>query len=623
MAGALLQLVAYGAQDLYITGQPQITFWKTVYRRYTNFAKEDIEMLINGDTTLGSRFTVTVPRSADLLGRIWFEVLLDNPISTDAYRLGFQLIDNVEIEIGGQTIDKHYGHWMDIWAQLTLSSEELTKLNYMLSAQIEPPDGNGRPNDAQRKVYIPLQFWFCNNPGLALPLIALQYHEVKLNVQLNDRIVVTTNNSSGQETGYTNVTATTGRIVQLPASLTLTLAAGGAWPVNAEQPYTYTDAIPTADTTGVGTQYLYTCDDADVVGNNFVNIGLGQITVDATNVAQIALADDTNANATAQNYNITFYTKQNFPLAQNIAATYNANVLTVTSNSHGLVNGNQIDITAAAANAGGSTPAQAAVLVAVSNATVTRIDDNTFSIPITLTDGNGATYTISYQGLDVIRTSAALTITNQPAIVISSIRVWGEYIFLDTDERRRFAQMSHEYLIEQTQFGNTYGTGDERANNIELRFNHPCKTLVVAVQDSNVGTTRHPFDHFRENTGMADCVQTLGLQFNGSDRFKVRDGTYFRTVQLYDTFAGGYLQTPAIDATDDAPIHPCGGFYTYNFALRPGEHQPSGTCNFSRIDSAVLLLTFPTGLTGTIKVYAVNYNILRVVSGMAGVAYSN
>jgi hypothetical protein len=631
MAGALLQLVAYGAQDLYLTGQPQITFFKVVYRRYTNFAMEDIEMQLNGDISLGSRFTVTVTRSGDLLKRVWLEVLLDNPLTTQAFRIGFQLIDYVEVEIGGQVIDKHYGHWMDLWAQLTMSTEEFTKLNDMISGQIEPLAANGAPNPAQRKLYIPLQFWFCNNPGLALPLIALQYHEVKLNVQLKDRIVVTTNTAAGvTQNAFIDVTAANGRIVQ-STNIAITRATNTivgpttindttAWTHNGT--FTYLAVAPSigTDENDASTASTYT------VNNNLGNIGAivvsnaGVITTDLTNIITPLAAIQEGATQ------ITFYRLRRHLNATLAATAVSAgNTLTVTTAEHGLTVGDCVALTDFEPNGGTATDAGATAINSVDDGVVLTVTPTTFTVAVTATAGNYNDGTVSR--LDNLITSTPAEIVIQPAIVINSIRVWGEYVFLDTDERRRFAQMSHEYLIEQVQANSAYSTADERSGNIELRFNHPIKTLVVAAQRSQAGTTRHPFDHFYTATATDDCIRTLGLQFNGSDRFKSRDGTYFRTVQLYDTFKGGHLQTRSLDASDNAPLHPCGGFYTYNFALNPGEHQPSGTCNFSRLDSVLLLCTYNTGFTnentGLVRVYAVNYNILRVVSGMAGVAYSN
>ena len=212
MGGGLMQLVAYGAQDVYLTGNPQITFWKVTYRRYTNFSMESIEQTFNGQADFGRRVTCTISRNGDLAYRTYLQVTLPEISSTLAANArwldfpGHQLISQVELEIGGQRIDRQYGDWMHIWTQLTLSAEQTRGYNKMIGhttqlvyvtdpsyADVDGPCGaDGAPAQvcAPRKalpettLYIPLQFWFCRSPGLALPLIALQYHEVKINLDL-------------------------------------------------------------------------------------------------------------------------------------------------------------------------------------------------------------------------------------------------------------------------------------------------------------------------------------------------------------------------------------------------------------------------------------------------------
>ena len=510
MGGALMQLVAYGAQDVFLTGNPEITFWKVSYRRHTNFAMESIEQTFSGQADFGRRVTCTISRNGDLAFRTYLQVTLpeiNQNMSTDSVYArwldfpGEQLIAQVEVEIGGQRIDRQYGDWMHIWNQLTMSSEQAkgyeqmvgqtTQLTYLTDPEFAAVNGPCAASTGPAQVcaprnalpettlYIPLQFWYCRNPGLALPLIALQYHEVKINLDLR------------------------------PIGECL-------WAVNSLE------------------------------------------------------------------------------------------------------------------SAGSS----------VSNA-------------------------------------------YQQGLVAASLYV--DYVFLDTDERRKMAQNPHEYLFEQLQF-----TGDESvgssSNKIKLNFNHPCKELVWVVQpDANVdycssliaGETlfktlgAQPFNYTDAIDALPNAYQAFGgptgidgatafinasglfesedainsgtqstvsdagtfvlaetalnlhcwgenpvvtakLQLNGQDRFSEREGTYFDVVQPYQH------HTRAPDT----------GINVYSFALRPEEHQPSGTCNFSRIDNATLQLVLSSNTVGgsntaKVRVYATNYNVLRVMSGMAGVAYSN
>jgi len=222
MGGGLMQLVAYGAQDVYLTGNPQITFWKVTYRRHTNFAMESIEQTFNGQADFGRRVTCTVSRNGDLAYRTYFQVTLPEinqqmmnsttgPAPNDGVYArwldfpGEHMVSTVEVEIGGQRIDRQYGDWMHIWNQLTLSKEQergyykmvgnTTQLTYITDpsfANIDGPCDSDAPRQVcaprnalpETTLYVPFQFWYCRNPGLALPLIALQYHEVKINLDI-------------------------------------------------------------------------------------------------------------------------------------------------------------------------------------------------------------------------------------------------------------------------------------------------------------------------------------------------------------------------------------------------------------------------------------------------------
>ncbi|NBR61764.1 MAG: hypothetical protein EBT86_08980, partial [Actinobacteria bacterium] len=211
MGGGLMQLVSYGAQDIYISGNPQITFWKVLYKRHTNFAMEAIEVTFNGQADFGRRVTAVISRNADLMYRTYVQVTLPQIVLTDPkvrFRwlnyVGHRLIKMVEIEIGGSRIDRQYGDWMQIWTQLTQPTGTQASFDDMVGNSADLvllKDGGGVPLDATcaaseatnsclsragtplKTLYIPLQFWYCRNPGLAIPLIALQYHEVRINVE--------------------------------------------------------------------------------------------------------------------------------------------------------------------------------------------------------------------------------------------------------------------------------------------------------------------------------------------------------------------------------------------------------------------------------------------------------
>ena len=178
-----MQLVAYGAQDVFLTGKPEISFFKVVYRRHTNFAMESIEQTFNGNHAMGNRVTCTISRNGDLVTNMWLECELATENTGNLVNsLGHALIEYVELEIGGQRIDKHYGEWLEIWSELTLPEEKRAGFKEMIGRR-----DAGRSNNLEStKLYVPFQFFFCRNPGLALPLIALQYHEVKINLKFRD-----------------------------------------------------------------------------------------------------------------------------------------------------------------------------------------------------------------------------------------------------------------------------------------------------------------------------------------------------------------------------------------------------------------------------------------------------
>ena len=437
MGGGLLQLVAYGAQDVYLTGNPQITFFKVVYRRHTNFAIEAIAQTFNGSPGYGNRVTCQISRNGDLVHRMYLSLLMPaDDASVYCAGYGLRVINNVEIEIGGQKIDKHYSHWLYIWNELSLPKSKRAGYNKMVgmsgsghATTTVAPGPNGAGDFMRgRTLYIPLEFWFCRNVGLALPLIALQYHEVKINIQF--------------ETG---------------------------------------------------------------------------------------------------------------------------------------------------ANCAGHT-------------------------------------------------------ANIPS-VFPTATLWVDYIFLDTDERRRFAQLSHEYLIEQLQF-----TGSESMSSggikAKLTFNHPCKEIVWFIKKPLSGAQSVINNNWFNYTSATSALITLPYRYNdsthslregsvtlagalpnggvvslnntktakltlnGNDRFSERPGSYFNLIQPFQHH-------------ENIPTN--AGINVYSFALKPEEHQPSGTLNMSRIDTATLAIDseIVSNDNAFLNVYAVNYNVLRILSGMGGLAYSN
>ena len=459
MGGGLLQLVAHGAQDAYLTGNPQITFWKGMFKRHTNFAMEPFRINLTGMPSWGQKQSATLGRHADLLYSTYLQVTLPYyqkgstsvaaSWNNDQGRLGYNLIKYVDLEIGGQVIDRLYSEYLYLWDTLHSDYNTSYKLQQMVCAgltsgavEVSNPAGcttiTGRPS-VPTILFVPLPFSYTRNPGAALPLIALQYHEVKINIEWN--------------------------IPQLVAGVF-----------------------------------------ADV---------------------------------------------------------------------------------------------------------------------------------------------AKLPNPNSAAIYV-------DYIYLDVDERRRMAQESHEYLIEQVQFNEDKGVGSA-SQRIDLTFNHPVKELIWVVQPERftnckiadkaqtAGVPRPdtgrlaPFTYTYCNqltpASMSQPVYSQHIQINGQDRLDHRSGDYYNKVQPYQHHTGtmkplGFDVSAVVGGTTPSSQQ---AIYNYSFALKPEENQPSGTCNFSRIDTATIVLTMSgdyivdesSDNSWNVRVYAINYNILRIMSGMAGLAYSN
>ena len=447
MAGGLMQLVAYGAQDVYLTGQPKVTFFQAVYKRHTNFAMENIQQTVNGTTTNSGRVSVTIARNGDLVGNMYVSLLPITANTTsnnnvfDTCWIAERALADIEMTIGGQRIDKHYQTWWRLYSEVFLNESDKYAWGKMTSTAASSLNivSGASINGNQARVYLPLLFFFNRNPGLYLPLIALQYHEVRLDFDLTS-----------------------------------------------------------------------------------------------------------------------YYT--------------------------------------------------------------------------------------SYFSTD--------------------FQVWANYVYLDTEERRRFAQKGHEYLIEQVQHTggdaitlatNPSSTGSATAQTIRLSFNHPVKELIWCYINTS-STAYNSLWNFSTSTANVQVTcnatatvsqgalpHTIGapriasasiaswieegssnlvansnvevgplynfkLVLNGQDRFKEQQGKYFNQYQPYVYHSGV----------------PYPGVYCYSFALQPEEHQPTGTCNFSRIDNAQVAINIKGAATTPLqKMFAVNYNILRIQSGMGGLAFSN
>ena len=544
MGGGLMQLVAYGAQDVYLTGNPQITFWKVSYKRHTNFAMESIEQTFNGQADFGRRVTCTISRNGDLAYRTYLQVTLPEIGQTlkktddrGVYARwldfpGEQLISQVEVEIGGQRIDRQYGDWMHIWNQLTMSTEQqrgyfkmignTTQLTFitdpLFNAIDGPCDANAprqvcAPRNAlpETTLYVPLQFWFCRNPGLALPLIALQYHEVKINLDIRpieECLFAISTLSSTALTGtasFKTVSAYNQSLVA--ASL-------------------YVDYV-----------FLDTDERRRMAQNPHEYL-----------IEQLQFTGDESVGSSSNKIKLNF----NHPVKEliwvvqpdkNVDYCSSLEVGTVLNRLLGAQPFNYTDAVDALPNAIHAFGSQASV----AGSTTSFIDASGLFNDA----GANDVYTTGTTWWNVDTTSGA----------------------------------SHDLPHLSNMGGYASGVSD-------------AGTFVLTETSLDMHC-------WGENP-----VVTAKLQLNGQDRFSEREGTYFDLVQPWQH------HTRAPDT----------GINLYSFALRPEEHQPSGSCNFSRIDNATLQLVLSNATvegtnTAKVRVYAVNYNVLRVMSGMGGLEH--
>lgn len=499
MGGGLVQLAGYGLQDMYLTNNPTITYFKMVYKRHTNFSSESIPQNFQNTPNFGGRYTCNIAKNGDLIGEIFLCVTLPNLprivdtsfINQDANlknivitswmeKIGFGLIKSIEFEVGGKIIDKLYGDWLNIWYEISQKNNK-PALNQMignLPALTDYMNGRG-----SQLLHIPIPFYFCKYKGLALPLIALEYSDVKINVEFNN----------------------------------------------------LTDVL--------------------IIGpTNYITVN-----EDMVNFAPNEMLSQTINNVTTYAKFITYDELTN--------RLYYIKLVSTTS----FVSGTAIV-------------------------------------------GTNSKYTVMPNGIEFNYLNKINNVFSTDNITLGSTFLYVDYIFLDNNERLKFARSNHEYLIEQLQFDNDK-TLINNNNKIKILYNHPTKALFFVTQfdyilNSNLIDMFNYTNSYDKKNG-TNIVTNVQFLLNGKDRITPRESQYYSWIQNYQNFQNAASE----------------GINAYSFSINAQEFQPSGSCNFSRIDDITIVLTVDKSIsyqnTATARIYALSYNVLRIINGVAGLAFDS
>jgi|SaaInlStandDraft_4_1057021.scaffolds.fasta_scaffold02529_2 hypothetical protein len=497
MSASILQLVASGVQNLHIVGKPEITFFKTVYRRHTNFSTESVPLHLPDGTDFGSKTSKNIQLIGDLLYRVYFSATIPSVSLTNdnnkidkitkfawVRKLGFTIIKNTSVEIGGDIIDKQYGEWLHIWNELCEKNKDgVDKLIGNVDELIQFSSEKD-----EYTINVPLKFWFCRNSGLSLPLICLKFHQVKLHIEIEKL-------SNCCIFGPTNYIKINDGIVRFSE-------------------YEYIEQTINSETA----KGIFMDFDQDTGNLYYVRIGSQKFQSSDSE-------DDDEYKIVGLTSKYYTYPKKN---------------------------------------------------------TKERIKRK--------------------------RQISNLSLTN--------CKFMCEFIYLDNDERKKFLENSHQYLIEQLQFNGEQTLGFP-VNKINLSFKHPIKELFWVSQIKDFLTENY-YDHMNytdsyKKINNKPCGNNLitkcNIKVNGISRIDDQDGTYFGWNQAFDNHSAC----------------PEEGINIFSFSLLPEDYQPSGSLNASMVEKMCLHIWLNKIINETnpayLKTYSLSYNILRVSAGLAGVAF--
>lgn len=587
MAGGLMQLVAYGAQDVYLTGNPQITFFKVVYRRHTNFSMEAIEHTLNGNPNFGRKSTVTITRNGDLITQIYLMVRLDKVRPSAecgakfawVCRVGNALINSVEVEIGGSRIDKQYGVWLNVWYELAREGHDQERGYAKMVGDVPELTDYNSLEKPEYLLYVPLKFWFNRHVGLALPLIALQYHEVRLHFEFTDLEELIVANDEFLANNFKGISMKDASIL-----------------VN----YIYLDSEERRRFAQVGHEYL---------------------------IEQLQFTGTESVQTPQGKYKLDF----NHPTKELIWAIRNGNYTTGKKFLW------YVGCSTCECDAWEKSLKDAAE----------KILRESMALLDTEHSSSSSTSSSSSKSSKSSKSSSCSVVSSQDEKPV--VGEWEEFcpetwgcttngkIHVKNESRCKALWVSTStlkigcYNLTDKIVADVVVCDDAASIN-DVRINIISTSLTVrdlsfpveAIEDTRARADDPHVNSFTNFgvliNGEGNPVQYGLLQLNGHDRFDRREGPYFNYVQPYEH----HTNTPA------------DGINVYSFALHPEQHQPTGSANLSRIDNTQLNLWFwdPTARPGLpclnifnpenqLYIYAFSYNVLRIMSGMGGLAYSN
>lgn len=526
-----MQLVAVGPQDVYLTGNPQITFFKVMYRRYTNFSTEIIQQNFEGTPNFGRTVNCIISKNGDLVTKIYVKVILKATESKSdvkfgyVNKLGFAMLKSSKVELGGTKIDEQYGDWLNIWMELTVPQEKQSSYLNLIGQREELTRIETYKEESI--IYIPLQFWFCRFNGLAIPLIALQYHDLKISVTFSD-VSDCINIATGKNRSD----------IMIKDSYLLV-------------EYVYLDGKERKRFATMPHEYLIEqlqYSEEELLKSNVINLKLN-FSHPCKYIIWLL-----NRGAFVNNYN------------------------TIAINDSGKVNKNHFG----------------KILWLLTR-------DGTYIYQ------NNHYYLQVNEDEDVNSPPNSIGLT--PQIIDILTRIEAEFLFTNNDN-----------TIDLENLENIYITQSLNNKDISTLFEDINASLSSDVQKNLLKyygiSFIQQFNYSMFIDNKENPVTNGHLLLNGHSRFSEKTGNYFNYVQPYQHFT----RTPS------------DGINIYSFALNPQEHQPSGSCNMSKIDNAILSLNFnfesdqtnnPEWSDTNLKVFACNYNILRIMGGMGGLAYLN